>query len=178
MIRFVTIWLDSSHFYLFIVCAFSDNGDCLRGGLPLHLRCSSSTFICIILVVVVVLSMRILNNWLPFKYFSNFTFIYRLSSIIKFKFVATAAHTKNFEAVDFGDESRGWQYWIIEMLDNKTSILNCRANSYLKEYMGETSSKVSTINVQLFLTRQVHVDASWAVYFDAGRGKFFRDSNG
>lgn len=56
------------------------------------------------------LSVWVLHDWLSLQNFSNFTFIYWLTCVVEFEFVAAATHAKNFEAVNFGDEARRWHY--------------------------------------------------------------------
>ena len=67
--------------------------------------------------------MGILNDRLSLKYLPNFTFIYWLTSVIKFLLIAASSHSKYFEAINFGDEARCRQHLVIEML-NKEEIVN------------------------------------------------------
>ena len=50
--------------------------------------------------------MRVLYYGLPFKHFSNLTFIYWLACVVEFELIATASHAEDFESIDFGDEAR------------------------------------------------------------------------
>ena len=50
--------------------------------------------------------------------------------------------------------------------------------SYLDEYVWKTCSKVCSIDIKLFLSRNVHVLASVTVDFDSWGGELFWDSYG
>ena len=108
---FVEISMHTIHFPLLIVIALGRPSYRLRS-LACHRAGSSRSLICMVLS----LSVRVLNYGLPLKYFSDFTFINRLASIVKFKLVAATAHTKNLEAIDLWNKSWGGQYRVIEVL--------------------------------------------------------------
>ena len=91
------------------------------------------------------LSVRVLDDGLPFQDFSNLTFIYWLACVVELEFVLGATHAENLEAVDFGDESRRRHHHVVVVL---------------QEHVRETRSEVSSINVKLLLSRQVHVHFS------------------
>lgn len=96
--------------------------------------------------------MRVLDNGLSFEDLANLTFIYRLAGVVEPELVATSAHAKDFESVNFGDEAWRWHDGVVKVLE---------------EDMGETSPEVGSINVELLLPWQVHVHAAGAVDFHA-----------
>ena len=66
--------------------------------------------------MILILSVWVLHNRLSFKNFPDFTFIYGLTGIVKFELVATTSHAKNFESVNFRDETRSGHHCVVEML--------------------------------------------------------------
>ena len=108
---FLEISMHTIHFPLLIVIALGRTSYRLRR-LACHRAGSSRSLICMVLS----LSVRVLNYGLPLKYFSDFTFINGLASIVKFKLVAATTHTENLEAIDLWNKSWGGQYRVIEVL--------------------------------------------------------------
>ena len=113
---------------------------------------------------------RVLNDWLPLKYFSDLTFIYWFAGVVKLEFISATSHAKDLEAVNFGDKSWRRHHIIIEMLYQKDELIrfgDLIKSTYFEENMRETGSEVRPINVKLFLTRKVHVLAARTVDFDS-----------
>lgn len=81
--------------------------------------------------------------------FPDFFLVSWFASVVKLELVTGSPHTKDFEAIDLGDE-----LWCASW--RKLGIV-------LQEHMWKRGPKVGTIDVKLFLTGNVDVLASRAV---------------
>ena len=95
---------------------------------------------------------------------ANFVLIDRLSLIVKLELVLRPAHAKYFEPIDFRNEfcrAFGQQFWKL-----------------LQENVWEACAKIRSVDIELLLSRDVHVLTARAVHFYSGGGEFLRDANG
>jgi len=93
---------------------------------------------------------------------SYFIFIYRFSLIIKFEFIFGSSHTKYLKSIYLGHKLC-WTFWK-------------QFWELLQKYVRKTGTEISSINIKLFLTRNVYVLTSWTVDLDSWCWKLFWDT--
>ena len=97
------------------------------------------------------------------KDISDLLFVDVITLVVELKFIFGATHSKNPEAVDFGDELRG--------------SLGHEVGVRLEKDVGEGGSKISAVDVKLLLARNVNVLAARAINLHPRGAKLFTNTD-